>query len=103
VTPPPPTTIEGVLDRVVDAYTTLAEIGEAIDDEWSYIQDLTGASQGRFDEVRAARGADPIGPDVAAAVEAAIGETARIADPHRAVDWLSTFPQVVLVALGERP
>jgi hypothetical protein len=89
VTPPPPTTIEGVLDRV--------------DDEWSYIQDLTGAWQGRFDEVRAARGADPIGPDVAAAVEAAIGETARIADPHRAVDWLSTFPQVVLVALGERP
>jgi hypothetical protein len=64
---------------------------------------LTGAWQGRFDEVRAARGADPIGPDVAAAVEAAIGETARIADPHRAVDWLSTFPQVVLVALGERP
>jgi hypothetical protein len=103
VTPPPPTTIEGVLDRVVDAYTTLAEIGEAIDDEWSYIQDLTGAWQGRFDEVRAARGADPIGPDVAAAVEAAIGETARIADPHRAVDCLSTFPQVVLVALGERP
>ena len=23
-----------------------------------------------------------------------------ITDPHRAIDWLSTFPQVVLVALG---
>ena len=22
-------------------------------------------------------------------------------DPHRAIDWLSTFPQVVLVAVGE--
>ena len=103
MTPPPPTTIEGVLDRVVDAYATLAEIGEAIDDEWSYIQDLTEAWRGRFDEVRAARGAEPVGPDIAAAVETAIGETARIDDPHRAIDWLSTFPQVVLVALGERP
>ena len=26
---------------------------------------------------------------------------ARIADPHRAIDWLSTLPQVALAALGE--
>ena len=29
--------------------------------------------------------------------------SAGSSDPHRAIDWLSTFPQVVLVALGERP
>ena len=28
---------------------------------------------------------------------------AAITDPHRAIDWLSTYPQVVLIALGERP
>ena len=28
--------------------------------------------------------------------------SAASSDPHRAIDWLSTFPQVVLLALGER-
>ncbi len=37
------------------------------------------------------------------AVDRAIDEIGRIEDPHRAIDWLSTFPQVVLLALGERP
>ena len=37
------------------------------------------------------------------AIDRAIDEIGRIADPHRAIDWLSTFPQVVLLALGERP
>jgi hypothetical protein len=36
-------------------------------------------------------------------VERAVDEIGRISDPYRAVDWLSTFPQVVLTALGERP
>jgi hypothetical protein len=103
VTPPYASTIAGVLDRVVDAYSTLAEVGEAIDDEWSYIQDLTDAWRDRLDEIRASRGDDAVSPEIAAAVEASIGETARIDDPHRAIDWLSTFPQVVLVALGELP
>ena len=30
-------------------------------------------------------------------------EAGLIEDPHRAIDWLSTFPQVVLAAIGERP
>jgi hypothetical protein len=38
---------------------------------------------------------------VTAAVDAAIAEIDAIADPHRAIDWLSTFPQVVLLALGD--
>ena len=36
----------------------------------------------------------------AAAIARAIDEIGMIRDPHRAIDWLSTFPQVVLVALG---
>ena len=38
----------------------------------------------------------PAGP----AIERAIAEIGRITDPHRAIDWLSTFPQVVLIAAG---
>jgi hypothetical protein len=41
--------------------------------------------------------------DRGAAVARAVGEARLISDPHRAIDWLSTLPQVVLVALGERP
>ena len=29
--------------------------------------------------------------------------SARIADPHRAIDWLSTFPAVIELALGPAP
>ena len=96
-------TVEAVLTRAVDAYASLAEVGEEIDDEWSYIQDLTEAWRGRFDDVGAERGSEPVDDDVVAAIDAAIDETSRIDDPHRAIDWLSTFPQVVLVVLGERP
>ena len=35
------------------------------------------------------------------AIDRAIDEIGLITDPHRAIDWLSTFPQVVLLALGE--
>jgi len=50
-----------------------------------------------------ARGPDPLADPVAAAVDRAIAEIELIDDPHRAIDWLSTFPQVVLLALGETP
>ena len=96
-------TVEAVLARASEAYASLAEIGEDIDDELSYIQDLTEAWRTRFHEVGAARGSELVEDDVVAAIDAAIHETSGIDDPHRAIDWLSTFPQVALVALGERP
>ena len=92
-----------MLDRALAAYAELTERAEEIDDEWSYIQDLTEAWRGRFEEVRVSRATETVSPDIAGAVEAAIDEIGRIADPHRAIDWLSTFPQVTLIALGERP
>jgi hypothetical protein len=94
-------TIESVIDRALEAYAALAELGETIDDEWSYIQDLTEAWTERLRAVVAERGSEPATPSLVDAVDALAAETARIEDPHRAIDWLSTFPQVVLVALGE--
>jgi hypothetical protein len=99
----PGETARDALDRARDAYTTLAELGEEVDDEWSYVNALADAWRDRFDEVDAARGDAPVADDASAAIDRAIDEIGRIDDPHRAIDWLSTFPQVVVVALGERP
>ena len=85
----PSETIRDASDRVTDAYDALGALGEA----W----------RARFDTVAAARGDDPLPDALTLALDRAIDEVARIEDPHRAIDWLSTFPQVVLVALGERP
>jgi hypothetical protein len=103
VSPSSDLTVEAVLARASDAYASLAEVGEGIDDEWSYIQDLTEAWRARFDDVTAGRGSEALDDDVVAAIDAAIDEISRIDDPHRAIDWLSTFPQVALLALGEPP
>ena len=96
-------TISDALDRAIDAYTVLAELGEGIEDEWSYVNDLTDAWRTRFDEVAARHGDDDASDETSQAIDQAIDEIQRIEDPHRAIDWLSTFPQIVLVAVGARP
>lgn len=96
-------TVADAIATASTAYDALAELAEDVDDEWSYINDLATAWRERFDEVVAARGQEPAGVGVAAAIEALATETAAIDDPHRAIDWLSTCPQIVLIALGERP
>ncbi|HEY4190157.1 MAG TPA: hypothetical protein VGM28_07035 [Candidatus Limnocylindrales bacterium] len=96
-------TIGDAIDRALAAYVVLEELGEQIEDEWSYVADLTDAWRTRFDEVAAHRGEGELPDEAGAAVDVAIDEIARIEDPHRAIDWLSTFPQVVLLSLGERP
>jgi hypothetical protein len=85
------------------AYDGLAELAEDVEDEWSYVTDLADAWRDRLTEVEEARGSEPAEAGVAEAVAALSSEVAAIDDPHRAIDWLSTFPQVLLVALGERP
>jgi hypothetical protein len=96
-------TIRDAIDRALDAYLVLAELGEGIEDEWSYVNDLTEAWRTRFDEVVARHGDDDASDETSAAIDRAIDEIQRIEDPHRAIDWLSTFPQVVLVAIGTPP
>ena len=85
------------------AYDDLTSLGEDVEDEWSYVTDLSTAWNARLDEVVQSRGDEAAPAGVSAAVPALVAEAAAIDDPHRAIDWLSTFPQVVLIALGERP
>jgi hypothetical protein len=96
-------TIQAVLDRALDAYAELAELGESIEDEWSYVNDLADAWRERLGEVATDRGSVAAPPGASIAVDRAIAEIGLIADPHRAIDWLSTFPQVVLLAIGASP
>jgi len=99
----PPETIRDAIDRAGSAYDALAGLGEEIEDEWSYVTDLSEAWRTRFEAVVAARGDEALFAAATLAVDRAIDEIGRIEDPHRAIDWLSTYPQVVLLALGETP
>lgn len=96
-------TVDAALDRALEAYDALAGLGEEIEDEWTYVTDLAAAWRDRLEAVSVARHGEPIDTAVDAAIDLAADEIARIDDPHRAIDWLSTFPQVVLIALGEAP
>jgi hypothetical protein len=95
------TTVADVLDRALGAVDTLEAAADPIADEVVYVDDLAGAWRARLAAVRAARGAEPVPPGAAAAIEELVDEAALIDDPHRAIDWLSTLPQAALAALGE--
>jgi hypothetical protein len=97
-----PATVDDLIGRALEAYAALEALGEEIEDEWTYVADLEAAWRTRLEEVAAARGDEPAAPPIVAAVDRVIEEIGLVGDPHRAIDWLSTFPQVVLVALGER-
>jgi hypothetical protein len=89
-----------VVARAAGAYRTLADLAETVEDEWQYVTDLFDAYE---PSIRALAGADPaapLAPEQVAAVDEAIAEIALITDPHKAIDWLSTFPHVVALALG---
>lgn len=94
-------TIHDVLTAALDGYERLGLLGEEIEDEWSYVTDLVAAWNERLETLDRARGSDLAGP-AAPAIQRALDEIDLIKDPHRAIDWLSTFPQVVLLAAGER-
>jgi len=97
----PPETIRDLMHRTAESYAALGLIGEEVEDEWSYVVELGEAWGTRFEEVVSARGDEPASNAASVAVDRAIDEIGRISDPHRAIDWLSTFPQVVLLAVGE--
>ncbi len=96
-------TTDDALARILAAYDELVSVAEGDEDEWSYVMDLSASWRARLEAWAADRGAERIAPLEQAALERAIDEVARISDPYRAVDWLSTFPQVVLTAVGEQP
>ena len=93
-----------LVERVIDALERLAGLGETIADEWTYIHDLETVWTARLRAVAAS----PTGPstpdaELEAAIDELVAEAGRIVDPHRAIDWLSTYPQITLLALGETP
>lgn len=103
MTDPTATTLGAAVANALAAYAELGELAEDVEDEWSYIQDLTEAWRGRLESVAATRGDEALDPATFAALERAAAEIRAISDPHRAIDWLSTFPQLALVAFGESP
>jgi hypothetical protein len=89
-----------LLARALTAYRTLADLGEQIEDEWQYVNDLVESWSAELRAVATAR-TMAVDAELVDAVELAIDEIGRIEDPHRAIDWLSTFPQIVRLALLE--
>ena len=93
--------VHTLVDRALAGFDVLATTAEPVEDEWQYVTDLGTVWRARLRSVADARGGEeaPAGAD--AAIETLVAEAGRITDPHRAIDWLSTFPQVALAALGE--
>ena len=97
------TSVDAVIDRALAALDRLAELGERVEDEWQYVNDLRTVYRGRLTAVAGQLAGTADGSLSAAsalAVDAVVEETGLVTDPHRAIDWLSTLPQVVLLALG---
>jgi hypothetical protein len=88
---------EDVAERAAISYAALAALAETVEDEWQYVTDLTDAY---LPGIRALEAGPALGPEAVKAVDEAIAEIELIADPHKAIDWLSTFPHVVALALG---
>jgi hypothetical protein len=98
--PLPPATRGQALIVALAAVDALAELGETVEDEWTYVTTLAEAGRAR---VRAAAGPDPgaaLSAERGVAVVAACAEAGRISDPHRAIDWLSTLPAIVELSLA---
>jgi hypothetical protein len=96
---PGPRRAGDLLATALAACSLLAELGETVEDEWTYVTKLAEVGRARL------RAAVPdanaaVSPESAAAIDALAAEVGRIADPHRAIDWLSTFPAVAELALG---
>ncbi len=96
-----PTTIGDLIDRALAGFDALTLTAEPVEDEYQYVTDLGTVWRARLRAIAAARGTEPAPPGTDGAVTALVAEAALISDPHRAIDWLSTLPQVALATLGE--
>lgn len=94
-------TAADAVERAIEVLASLRRLGEEVTDEWQYVADLELVWGNRLRELATARGAAVLSPTAAEALERLGAEAGAIADPHRAIDWLSTYPQAALVALGD--
>lgn len=95
--------VDALLLRAVESLGVLAETATPVDDEWQYVSDLVTVWGGTLRAVADARAGEAAPPGAEAAIDRLAVEAASIADPHRAIDWLSTVPMVALLAVGEAP
>lgn len=95
------TTVTALVERALAGFDALAATAEPVAEEWQYVTDLGTVWRARLRSVAEARGAEAAPPGAEAALDALVAEAGRITDPHRAIDWLSTLPQVALAALRE--
>ena len=96
-----PPTIADLVERTLLGFEALAATAEPVADEWQYVTDLGTVWRARLRAIGDDRGTEPAPPGADAAIDALVAEAGRITDPHRAIDWLSTLPQVALAAVGE--
>ena len=94
-------TVADCITRALDGFDALTLTAEPVEEEFQYVADLSTVWRGRLGAVTASRGEEDVDPSVEAAMETLVAEAVSIEDPHRAIDWLSTLPQVALAALGE--
>lgn len=95
--------VADLVGRALIAHDALVALGEEVEDEWSYVQDLAGAWRPELERAGIDAPTGPADRAVIDAIDRLVDEVGRIDDPHRAIDWLSTFPQAVLLALGVDP
>jgi hypothetical protein len=88
-----------ILASALAVYALLTELGETVEDEWTYVAKLAEVGRARLRAASQLAGGMR-SPAVAAAIAALAVEAGRITDPHRAIDWLSTFPAVAELAFG---
>jgi hypothetical protein len=98
-----PVTVDTLLLRAVEPLEALAGTAAPVEEEWQYVRDLVTVWGGVLRAVAAERAGTPAPEGAEAAIERLAAEAAAVADPHRAIDWLSTLPQVALLAVGEAP
>jgi len=96
---PDPARAGGLLATALAALEVLSELGETIEDEWTYVTKLAEMGRARLNASVPDAGA-PVPAETAAAIDALANEAGRITDPHRAIDWLSTLPAIAELALG---
>ncbi len=97
------TTIGDLGSRAIATLDALVETADPVVDEWQYVTDLRAVWGARLVAVVTPRASEPADDEQVAAVEALDAVARSIGDPHRAIDWLSTLPQAILLAIGEPP
>jgi hypothetical protein len=97
----PVTTVASLIERAQAGLDALGLLGEDVEDEWSFVTDLVAAQTRRFDSIAERRGTQDASDAAIGAIDELLRETALIDDPHRAIDWLSTMPDLVALSLDE--